>query len=166
MMHPENIFLAERISRVIGLDVCVGYIIQFDTNFKRKTEVSRKSMQLLVFRMHLTPSEGLPRNVAAPVIDMLSRENHAEFLLLPLQEPMEKLLLLILYCKNNGFKVGFTTLMGFTFKSHDGKRRYYWTAKCRVHFERSNGRICCSGNCQRRNLDLVWVLVYVILGYY
>ncbi|HRA74127.1 MAG TPA: hypothetical protein PLB11_15040, partial [Flavobacterium sp.] len=22
MMHPENIFLAERISRVIGLDVC------------------------------------------------------------------------------------------------------------------------------------------------
>jgi cyanophycin synthetase len=23
------------------------------------------------FRMHLAPSEGLPRNVAAPVIDML-----------------------------------------------------------------------------------------------
>jgi cyanophycin synthetase len=22
MMHPENIFLAERISRVIGLDIC------------------------------------------------------------------------------------------------------------------------------------------------
>jgi D-alanine-D-alanine ligase-like ATP-grasp enzyme len=32
------------------------------------------------FRMHLAPSEGLPRNVAAPVIDMLyPPENRAEF---------------------------------------------------------------------------------------
>jgi cyanophycin synthetase len=36
-------------------------------------------MQLLVFRMHLAPSEGLPRNVALPIDMLYLRENHAEF---------------------------------------------------------------------------------------
>jgi hypothetical protein len=52
--------------------------------------------------------------------------------------------------------------MGFYIQNHMmEKRRYYW-AKCRVHFERSNGRICCSETARGGTCDLVWVLVYDI----
>jgi cyanophycin synthetase len=55
MMHPENIFLAERISRVIGLDVCVGrYMAENLTQpLKENGGVILKSMQLLVLECTL-----------------------------------------------------------------------------------------------------------------
>ena len=73
MVHPENIFLAERISRIIGLDIC-----GIDIMAKNLTQPLQENGGVILevnaapgFRMHLAPSEGLPRNVAAPVIDML-----------------------------------------------------------------------------------------------
>eukprot|EP01041_Mallomonas_annulata_P017226 gene17226-35602_t len=73
MVHPENIFLAERISRVIGLDIC-GIDIMADNLTQPLKENGGVVLEVNAapgFRMHLAPSEGLPRNVASPVIDML-----------------------------------------------------------------------------------------------
>ncbi|MBT5932633.1 MAG: cyanophycin synthetase, partial [Flavobacteriales bacterium] len=73
LMHPENVFIAERISRVIGLDICGIDIMasNLTQSLKENGGVILEVNAAPGFRMHLAPSEGLPRNVAAPVIDML-----------------------------------------------------------------------------------------------
>lgn len=72
-VHPTNIFLAERIARVIGLDIC-GIDIMADDLSTPITENGGAVLEVNAapgFRMHLDPTDGLPRNVAEPVIDML-----------------------------------------------------------------------------------------------
>lgn len=72
-VHPVNIFMAERIAKIIGLDICGIDIMAHDL----KTPISENGGAVLEvnaapgFRMHIEPSEGLPRNVAEPVVDML-----------------------------------------------------------------------------------------------
>lgn len=72
-IHPDNIALAERVARIIGLDICGIDIMAKDIaepvkgNGGKVLEVNAAPG----FRMHLAPTEGAPRNVAAPVIDML-----------------------------------------------------------------------------------------------
>lgn len=72
-VHPANIFMCERISKIIGLDICGIDIMATDL----RTPVSENGGAILEvnaapgFRMHIDPAEGLPRNVAEPVIDML-----------------------------------------------------------------------------------------------
>lgn len=72
-VHPNNIFLAERIARIIGLDICGIDIMASDLS----TPIEENGGAVLEvnaapgFRMHIEPSDGLPRNVAEPVIDML-----------------------------------------------------------------------------------------------
>ena len=72
-VHPYNIFMAERIARVIGLDICGIDIMAPDLT----SPISENGGAILEvnaapgFRMHIAPTEGLPRNVAEPVIDML-----------------------------------------------------------------------------------------------
>lgn len=73
MVHPDNIFMCERISRIIGLDICGIDIMAEDL-----TEPIRLNGGAILevnaapgFRMHIDPAEGIPRNVAEPVIDML-----------------------------------------------------------------------------------------------
>jgi cyanophycin synthetase len=73
IVHPDNIFIFERISRIIGLDICGIDIMA--SNLSEPLEATG-GVVLEVnaapgFRMHLAPANGLPRNVAAPVIDML-----------------------------------------------------------------------------------------------
>ena len=73
LVHPQNIFMSERISRIIGLDIC-GIDIMAQNLTQPLTENGGVVLEVNAapgFRMHLAPSEGLPRNVAAPVIDML-----------------------------------------------------------------------------------------------
>lgn len=73
MVHPSIVFMAERISRVIGLDICGIDFITKDIS-KPVSETRGAVIEVNAgpgFRMHLAPAEGLPRNVAAPVIDML-----------------------------------------------------------------------------------------------
>ena len=124
MMHPENIFLCERISRVIGLDVC-----GVDIMAKNLTQPLKENGGCILevnaapgFRMHLAPSEGLPRNVAAPVIDMLYPPGK------PSRIPIIAVTgtngkttttrLLAHIVKNNGYKVGFTTSDGIYIQNH------------------------------------------------
>jgi cyanophycin synthetase len=124
MMHPENIFLCERISRVIGLDVC-GVDIMAENLTQPLKENGGCILEVNAapgFRMHLAPSEGLPRNVASPVIDMLY----------PLGKPSRIPIIAITgtngkttttrllahIVKNNGYKVGFTTSDGIYVQNH------------------------------------------------
>ena len=72
-IHPENVWLAERVAKIIGLDIAGIDIVTPDI-----TQPLRDIDGVVVevnaapgFRMHVCPSEGLPRNVAAPVMDML-----------------------------------------------------------------------------------------------
>jgi cyanophycin synthetase len=72
-VHPENVFLFERIARIIGLDVAGVDIIAPNVS-----ETLRENGGGIIevnaapgFRMHLAPSEGIGRNVAEHVIDML-----------------------------------------------------------------------------------------------
>jgi len=75
-VHPENIFTAERIAKIIGLDICGIDLISGDigkplqANGGAVIEVNAAPG----FRMHLDPSEGKPRNVAKAVVDMLYPE--------------------------------------------------------------------------------------------
>jgi len=73
MVHPENIFMAERISKVIGLDICGIDVMTTDIS-KPLRETDGAVLEVNAgpgFRMHLAPTEGMPRNVASPVLDMM-----------------------------------------------------------------------------------------------
>jgi cyanophycin synthetase len=73
IVHPYNKFMAERIARIIGLDICGIDVMTSDIS-KPLTETGGAVLEVNAgpgFRMHLAPTEGLPRNVAAHVVDML-----------------------------------------------------------------------------------------------
>ncbi|MFV8328336.1 cyanophycin synthetase [Flavobacterium sp. ZS1P14] len=124
MMHPENIFLAERISRVIGLDIC-----GVDVMAENLTQPLKENGGVILevnaapgFRMHLAPSEGLPRNVASPVIDMLyppGKSFHIPIMAVTGTNGKTTTTRLLAHIvKNNGFKVGFTTSDGIYIQNH------------------------------------------------
>jgi len=124
MMHPENIFLSERIARVIGLDVC-GIDIMAENLTQPLKENGGVILEVNAapgFRMHLAPSEGLPRNVASPVIDMLyppGKESRIPiFAVTGTNGKTTTTRLLAHIVKNNGFKVGFTTSDGIYVQNH------------------------------------------------
>jgi cyanophycin synthetase len=75
-IHPENIWLAERVAKIIGLDIAGIDVVTPDIT-KPLKEVDGVIVEVNAapgFRMHVAPSQGLPRNVAAPVLDMLFPE--------------------------------------------------------------------------------------------
>jgi cyanophycin synthetase len=73
MVHPDNIFMCERIARIIGLDIC-GIDIMAESLSEPVAQIGGAILEVNAapgFRMHIDPTEGLPRNVAELVIDML-----------------------------------------------------------------------------------------------
>jgi cyanophycin synthetase len=73
IIHPANVSMAERISKIIDLDICGIDIMTTDIT-KPLSETGGAVLEVNAgpgFRMHLAPATGLPRNVAAPVIDKL-----------------------------------------------------------------------------------------------
>jgi cyanophycin synthetase len=78
-VHPANIFLFERIAKIIGLDICGIDIMASDL----RTPITENGGAVLEvnaapgFRMHIDPAEGLARNVAEPVVDMLFPRGHS-----------------------------------------------------------------------------------------
>lgn len=73
IIHPANVSMAERISKIIDLDICGIDIMTTDIT-KPLSETGGAVLEVNAgpgFRMHLAPTTGLPRNVAAPVIDKL-----------------------------------------------------------------------------------------------
>jgi len=124
MLHPENIFIAERISRVIGLDIC-GVDIMAENLTQPLKENGGVVLEVNAapgFRMHLAPSEGLPRNVAAPVVDMLyppGKESRIPIIAITGTNGKTTTTRLMAHIvKNNKYRVGFTTSDGIYIQNH------------------------------------------------
>jgi cyanophycin synthetase len=73
VIHPDNVDIATRAAKVVGLDVA-----GIDLICKDISKSAREHGGVIVevnaapgFRMHIAPTEGTPRSVAGPVIDML-----------------------------------------------------------------------------------------------
>jgi cyanophycin synthetase len=118
IIHPTIINISERISRVIGLDICGIDIVA--TNLSEPLETTG-GVVLEVnaapgFRMHLAPAKGLPRNVAAPVLDMLyppGKSCRIPIIAVTGTNGKTTTTRLIAHIvKNNGYRVGFTTSDG------------------------------------------------------
>lgn len=76
-VHPFNFFLAERIARLVNLDICGIDIIAQDISLPLS---DRHGAVIEVnagpgLRMHLSPNEGTARNVAEPILNMLYPAN-------------------------------------------------------------------------------------------
>jgi cyanophycin synthetase len=118
IVHPHNIFICERISRIIGLDIC-GIDIMAQ-NLSEPLELSGGVILEVNaapgFRMHLAPANGLPRNVAAPVIDMLyppGKTCRIPIIAITGTNGKTTTTRLISHIvKNNGYRVGYTTSDG------------------------------------------------------
>ena len=72
-IHPENVWLAQRVVKMIGLDIAGLDIVTPDIS-RPLREVDGVIVEVNAapgFRMHIAPSVGIPRNVVGAVMDML-----------------------------------------------------------------------------------------------
>ncbi len=72
-IHPENVWLFSRVAKIIGLDIA-GIDVVTDDISKPLRDTNGVIVEVNAapgFRMHVAPSQGLPRNVAGAVFDML-----------------------------------------------------------------------------------------------
>lgn len=72
-IHPQNVWIAQRAARIIGLDI-VGIDIVTPDIAQPLPEVGGVIVEVNAapgFRMHTCPSQGIPRNVADAVLSML-----------------------------------------------------------------------------------------------
>ena len=72
-MHPDNITACEMAAGIIGLDIAGIDVLTKDISvpFRENDAVIIEVNAGPGIRMHTHPTEGTPRNVAAPIIDML-----------------------------------------------------------------------------------------------
>ncbi len=72
-IHPENIWIAQRVAKIIGLDIAGIDIVTSDISrpLKETKGVIVEVNAAPGFRMHASPSMGLPRNIGASVLEML-----------------------------------------------------------------------------------------------
>lgn len=118
IVHPANIAMAERISKIIDLDICGIDIMTTDIS-KPLSETGGAVLEVNAgpgFRMHLAPAKGLPRNVAGHVIDKLfPKGNTGRIPIIAVSGTNGKTTttrLIAHMAKMNGFRVGYTTSDG------------------------------------------------------
>lgn len=119
IVHPSNVAMAERISRIIDLDICGIDIMTSDIS-KPLSETGGAVLEVNAgpgFRMHLSPTKGLPRNVAAPVVDKLF-PRHGDTGRIPIvavtgtNGKTTTTRLIAHMVKMHGYRVGYTTSDG------------------------------------------------------
>ncbi len=118
MVHPHNVFVCERIARIVGLDIC-GIDIMARNLHQPLHETGGVVLEVNAapgLRMHLAPSEGSPRNVAAPILNMLFPPGkNARIPIIAITGTNGKTTTTRLIghiIKNNGYRVGYTTSDG------------------------------------------------------
>ena len=151
-VHPNNIFMCERIAKIIGLDICGIDIMASDL----KTPVTENGGAILEvnaapgFRMHIEPSEGLARNVAEPVVDMLFPKGSAGRIpIIAVTGTNGKTTTTRLnrtYCQKRRQKGRlYHQRWRLYTKPADDARRLYGTSILQFCIERSDGRFCGAG---------------------
>lgn len=118
LVDPYNVLLAERVAGIIGLDICGIDLLTSDIaiplNETRGAVIEVNAAP--GFRMHISPTDGLPRNVAAPVVDMLFPPGStARIPLIAITGTNGKTTttrLIAHIVASKGYKVGFTTTDG------------------------------------------------------
>ena len=119
IVHPANVSMAERISKIIDLDICGIDIMTTDIS-KPLSETGGAVIEVNAgpgFRMHLAPTKGLPRNVAAPVVDKLfpQSSNKGKIPIVAVTGTNGKTTtcrLMAHMAKMSGYRVGYTTSDG------------------------------------------------------
>ncbi|WP_162426888.1 cyanophycin synthetase [Pontibacter pudoricolor] len=118
LVDPYNILMAERIAGIIGLDICGIDIMTTDIAIPLN-EARGAVLEVNAapgFRMHISPTYGLPRNVAEPVIDMLfPRGQPARIPIIAVTGTNGKTTttrLIAHMVKHKGYQVGYTTTDG------------------------------------------------------
>lgn len=119
IVHPSNVSMAERISKIIDLDICGIDIMTTDIS-QPLNETGGAVLEVNAgpgFRMHLAPTTGLPRNVAAPVVDKLFPQHHGigRIPIIAVTGTNGKTTttrLIAHMAKMKGFRVGYTTSDG------------------------------------------------------
>ena len=124
MVHPYNVFLVERVARLMNLDICGIDIIAEDIT-KPITEKNGAVLEVNAapgFRMHLSPLKGIPRNVGEPVIKMLYPPGTPSRIpLIAVTGTNGKTTttrLISHFAKNAGYTVGYTTTDGIYINGH------------------------------------------------
>jgi cyanophycin synthetase len=123
-VHPHNKSLAERVARLMNLDIC-GIDVMADTVDQPITAANGAILEVNAgpgLRMHLAPSKGISRDVAAPIVDMLYQGRQARIPLVAVTGTNGKTTttrLIAHMAKEAGYHTGFTTTDGIYI---DGKQ--------------------------------------------
>lgn len=118
IVHPANVSMAERISKIIDLDICGIDIMTTDIS-QPLADTGGAVLEVNAgpgFRMHLAPTKGLPRNVAGHVIDKLFPQgNTGRIPIVAVSGTNGKTTttrLIAHIVKMKGYRVGYTTTDG------------------------------------------------------
>lgn len=124
LVHPENVFMAERVARLLNLDICGIDVVAKNVSIPI-TDDNGGIVEVNAcpgLRMHLSPSKGLARNVAEPIMSMLFPANETGRIpLIAVTGTNGKTTttrLLAHIAKHNGHTVGYTTTEGIYINGH------------------------------------------------
>ncbi len=125
IVHPTNIFLAERVAKLMNLDICGIDVVAKDISVPLNLNNNGGVIEVNAcpgFRMHLNPSKGLARNVAEPVIEMLFPNNkNSRIPIIAVTGTNGKTTTTRLtahIAKTAGHNVGYTTTEGIYIRDH------------------------------------------------
>jgi len=118
LVHPDNVFMAERVARIMDLDICgidlVADSIEEPINSRNGAILEVNAGPGL--RMHLTPTVGTPRNVAAPIVDLMFPDQAPSRIptiaITGTNGKTTTTRLIAHIAKRAGYRVGFTTTDG------------------------------------------------------